>query len=355
MKELLKRRSKATEGTRAETPDPDLADQLARLAAALSSHADRLELEAGDETAGCHEALACQFAAAGAGLTKTVSAVLAADPARPPLEELACEGRFLELAAGRAAPIDEIIRRCLCWRVEANSAARSAADDINAAPEVLARVLVVIEQVFDVTLIGICQAVEFERRKTDEHLRFLATHDALTGLPNRALISQRLANPSTGSHPSNTPRALMFIDLDNFKLVNDTLGHAVGDELLRLVTARLRTIIRDGDAIGRLGGDEFVVILDETTGGQAPEPVAQRLLQAFREPFILAEGRARMRVTASIGVAGGDGGSAERLLRDADIAMYRAKARGKDRCEFARRRSATLTDGLVPPRPAHRT
>jgi diguanylate cyclase (GGDEF)-like protein len=334
-------------GSPAQRPDADLAVQLERLAAVLRRPAESLQLAATGNAAGCRDALERQFAGASAGLSRAVSAVLAADPGGTPLEDEPTEGLFIELAISRAAPIDEIIRHCLCWRVEVNSEARSAAIDLGLAPPALDGVLGVIEQVFDVTVIKICEAVEFERRKADEHLRFLATHDALTGLPNRSLIQQRLATSPMRSRRTGTRRALIFIDLDNFKLVNDTLGHGVGDDLLRLVTARLREIIRERDAIGRLGGDEFVVILDEATGSHAPDLIAQRLLETLREPFILADGKARLRVTASIGVASSDGCSAETLLRDADVAMYRAKAGGKDRYELAQRAAAPLGDGAA--------
>jgi diguanylate cyclase (GGDEF)-like protein len=126
---------------------------------------------------------------------------------------------------------------------------------------------------------------------------------------------------------------VLFIDLDGFKDVNDTLGHETGDQLLQAVGARLATVLRDSDTVGRLGGDEFVVLVEGTSLDAGPELVAERLLDVLREPFDL-EGRncAALTITASIGIAVGDRISPSELLRDADIALYRAKAAGKDCC-----------------------
>ncbi len=184
-----------------------------------------------------------------------------------------------------------------------------------------------------------CECFEVERQRTDEELArreeelaFLATHDALTGLPNRTLILDRVEQMLARSRRSQTPVAALFVDLDNFKSINDTLGHGVGDELLRAVTARLGGVVRDADALGRLGGDEFVVISEELSLAAGPELVAERLLDALQQPFKLgADKQTRLTVTASIGIAAGEHTSAEELLRNADIAMYRAKWDGKNR------------------------
>ena len=153
-----------------------------------------------------------------------------------------------------------------------------------------------------------------------------------TGLPNRTLILDRVEQMLARSARSQTPVAALFVDLDNFKGINDTLGHAVGDELLKAVTARLDGVIRDADALGRLGGDEFVVISEELSMAVGPELIAERLLDALKHPFNLGvDKQTRVTVTASIGIAMGERISAEDLLRDADIAMYRAKWDGKNR------------------------
>jgi len=131
---------------------------------------------------------------------------------------------------------------------------------------------------------------------------------------------------------TNEATAVLFIDLDGFKGVNDTLGHAAGDQLLRAVTARLALAMRESDSVGRLGGDEFIVLVDGATMDAGPELVAERLLEVVRTPFDL-EGlpNGPLSLTASIGIAAGLRASATELLRDADIALYEAKTTGKDR------------------------
>ena len=146
------------------------------------------------------------------------------------------------------------------------------------------------------------------------------------------MILDRVEQMLARSARNQTPVAALFIDLDNFKSINDTLGHGVGDELLRAVAARLDGVVRDVDALGRLGGDEFVVIAEELSLAAGPELIAERLLDALKHPFKLgADQETRVTVTASIGIAAGQRTSAEELLRDADIAMYRAKWDGKNR------------------------
>jgi diguanylate cyclase (GGDEF)-like protein len=133
------------------------------------------------------------------------------------------------------------------------------------------------------------------------------------------------------AHVSNTPVAALFIDVDNFKSINDSLGHGVGDELLCAVAARLDGVVRGTDTLGRLGGDEFVVVAEGISLGGGPELIAERLLEALAEPFRLEGAETPVFVKASIGVATGHRTSADELLRDADIAMYHAKWEGKNR------------------------
>jgi len=161
----------------------------------------------------------------------------------------------------------------------------------------------------------------------------MATHDSLTGLPNRTLILDRVEQMLVRSRRNHTPVAALFIDLDNFKSINDTLGHDAGDELLRAVAARLDGVVRATDALGRLGGDEFVVIAEDLSLAAGPELIAERVLEALEQPFTLGEGddASTVTVTASVGIAAGELTSAGDLLRDADIAMYRAKWDGKNR------------------------
>jgi diguanylate cyclase (GGDEF)-like protein len=246
---------------------------------------------------------------------------------------------FGELAAHRAASLNEVTWRCFWWRNVMAEVLGESAAQMGLAPETLAQALNILQLSLEFSLLRMCECFEAERRRTDEELSrreeelgFLATHDALTGLPNRTLILDRVEQMLARSARSQTPVAALFIDLDNFKSINDTLGHAVGDELLQAVAERLSGVTRDADALGRLGGDEFVVISEELSLSVGPELIAERLLDALKHPFNLGEDKTiRVTVTASIGIAAGDRISAEDLLRDADIAMYRAKWDGRNR------------------------
>ncbi len=246
---------------------------------------------------------------------------------------------FGQLAAQRAAPLNEVTKRCLRWCDAAGDVVRECAGELDLGPSVLAQALAMLQRSLNVTLVRMCESFEAEREAADEELArrqrelsFLATHDALTGLPNRTLILDRVEQMLARSTRSQTPVAALFIDLDNFKSINDTLGHSAGDELLRAVAARLDGVVRAGDALGRLGGDEFVVISEQLSLAAGPELIAERVLEALKHPFKLgADEETRVTVTASIGVAAADRISAEELLRDADIAMYRAKWDGKNR------------------------
>ena len=164
----------------------------------------------------------------------------------------------------------------------------------------LERALAMLQRSLDVTLVRMCESFEAERQRADEELArrqeelaFMATHDALTGLPNRTLILDRVEQMLVRSRRSQTPVAALFIDLDNFKAINDTLGHDAGDELLRAVAARLDGVVRDTDALGRLGGDEFVVIAEELSLAAGPELIAERLLEALKQPFDAARATSR--------------------------------------------------------------
>jgi diguanylate cyclase (GGDEF)-like protein len=165
-------------------------------------------------------------------------------------------------------------------------------------------------------------------------LRHQALHDALTGLPNRALIMDRIEQLLFRNRRHGTVGAALYIDLDEFKNVNDTLGHEAGDQLLVAVAARLESALRDADTIGRMGGDEFVVLIDGATLEVAPELVADRLLEVMRQPFELEGAAMPLIVNTSIGIAVGDRPTPVELLRDADVALYEAKAAGKNRYEM---------------------
>jgi diguanylate cyclase (GGDEF)-like protein len=246
---------------------------------------------------------------------------------------------FAQLASQRAAPLNEVTKRCLRWCDAANEVLSECADELNVAPAVLADALAMLQRSLNVTLVRMCESFETERQRSDEELArrqqelaFLATHDALTGLPNRTLIADRVEQMLMRARRDKAPIAALFIDLDNFKSINDSLGHAAGDELLRAVASRLNGVVRETDAVGRLGGDEFVVIASELSLAAGPELIAERLLEALDHPFTLAgPAQTPLKVTASIGIAAGERESADELLRDADIAMYQAKWDGRHR------------------------
>jgi diguanylate cyclase (GGDEF)-like protein len=180
---------------------------------------------------------------------------------------------------------------------------------------------------------GRARARRVIRKQTGE-LRHQALHDDLTGLPNRALIMDRIEQLLVRSRRHGTIGAALYVDLDEFKIVNDTLGHQAGDRLLVAVAARLQSTLRDADTIGRMGGDEFVVLIDGASLDADPELVAHRLLEVMRQPFELEGAPRPLTVNTSIGIAIGDRPSPGDLLRDADVALYQAKAGGKNRYEI---------------------
>jgi diguanylate cyclase (GGDEF)-like protein/PAS domain S-box-containing protein len=176
---------------------------------------------------------------------------------------------------------------------------------------------------------------DIRRRKQNEaRIDFLAHHDQLTGLPNRALLRERLEFILASARRRGNRVALLFVDLDNFKVVNDSLGHAAGDELLKVVAGRLPAALRAVDVVSRHGGDEFLVVLPDVDDEHSPSQVAEKLLAAISEPMLL-EGQS-VSVSPSIGIAvfPRDGETTEALIKNADAAMYLAKERGRSNYQF---------------------
>ncbi len=167
-----------------------------------------------------------------------------------------------------------------------------------------------------------------------KQVEYLAYHDGLTGLPNRSLFSRMLGQGIAHARRYNRQLAVLFLDLDRFKHINDTLGHEAGDELLVTVATRLRSCLRENDCVARLGGDEFVVLLPELEHEKHVSTVAQKILAAISKPFILLG--QEFRVTASVGISiyPQDGSDEQTLKKNADIAMYQAKAEGKNNFQF---------------------
>ena len=173
-----------------------------------------------------------------------------------------------------------------------------------------------------------------ERKRAEELISYQAYHDILTDLPNRILFKDRLGLAMIQSLRNETELAVMFVDLDRFKLVNDTLGHIKGDELLQQVAGRLKEKLRRGDTLARLGGDEFTIFLPELQSREDVQVVADKFLECLQEAFIL-DGH-EVNISASIGIAiyPVDGETIDDLLRHADIAMYQVKAEGKNGYRF---------------------
>jgi diguanylate cyclase (GGDEF)-like protein len=178
---------------------------------------------------------------------------------------------------------------------------------------------------------GRMRALSLVHEKTRE-LSHRALHDNLTGLPNRALVLDRAEQLlARAARQPGTVAGALFIDIDGFKHVNDNLGHAAGDQLLRIVAERLQDAVREQDTVGRHGGDEFVVLFEATPDEETLYMLADRLTEVLREPVELTDGRKIYSITASIGVAAGKHVTPDALLRHADLALYAAKAAGKDR------------------------
>jgi diguanylate cyclase (GGDEF)-like protein/PAS domain S-box-containing protein len=173
-----------------------------------------------------------------------------------------------------------------------------------------------------------------DHRRASAELTHLALHDTLTGLPNRALFLDRLTHALARARRRGTGVGVLFLDLDRFKVVNDSLGHAAGDRLLVDVAARLSEGLRPSDTLARFGGDELTVLCEDLNGLEDAHLVAQRLLERFGEPFVLPEGEVFLEASVGIALSAGGGERPEDLIRDADAAMYRAKERGKARVEI---------------------
>jgi len=182
-------------------------------------------------------------------------------------------------------------------------------------------------------IIGVSQDVT-ERKRSEDEARFLAHHDTLTGLPNRRLLDDRLRQAVYLAQRHDSKVAVMLLDLDGFKEVNDTLGHRAGDAVLREVAQRLTGCMRKSDTLARQGGDEFVIVVPDLNLETDCQTIAEKVLRAL-EPEFRVDGTG-FRIGASIGVSlyPADAGDGESLLRNADIAMYRAKNLGGNNYRF---------------------
>lgn len=173
-----------------------------------------------------------------------------------------------------------------------------------------------------------------ERKEAEAFINFQAYHDLLTRLPNRALFKDRLELAITHASRANQQLAVMFLDLDRFKVINDTLGHAMGDRLLQAVTQRLESCLRKGDTLSRFGGDEFTLLLPSIHSHEDASQIARKLIKTLKAPFLLGEHEVFVGVSIGIAIYPEAGSSMDQLIQNADIAMYHVKARGKDSYRF---------------------
>ncbi|QWR76319.1 EAL domain-containing protein [Candidatus Magnetomonas plexicatena] len=173
-----------------------------------------------------------------------------------------------------------------------------------------------------------------ERKRMEEHLRQLAHHDVLTGLPNRTLFEDRVKQSVLQATRNNFSFAVMFLDLDRFKLVNDTLGHNIGDLLLKEVAWRLEDCVRKSDTVARMGGDEFQILVSKIVQPSDVAAIAQKIIATINEPYVLGEHSCKVGVSIGISIFPGDGETLEALSKCADVAMYQAKEHGKNDYRF---------------------
>ncbi|OON63755.1 GGDEF domain-containing protein [Massilia sp. KIM] len=240
--------------------------------------------------------------------------------------------RFWARLSGRPFDLSQMSGRSV-WVIDDVTAEREAADAIRRARDELE--VRVAERTAELAgANALLQEEIIERRQAEARVHHMAYHDSLTGLPNRALLSDRLDCAIRAAHRGGRKLALMFIDLDRFKNINDTLGHLTGDHLLREVAKRLVVAVRESDTVARLGGDEFVVLLPEIEAGGECGRVGDKIIEALASPFPF-EGHS-LHISPSIGICvyPDDGEDTETLMRHADAAMYHAKAAGRNNYQF---------------------
>ncbi len=184
-----------------------------------------------------------------------------------------------------------------------------------------------------------------ERKRAEDRIYHLALHDVLTGLPNRLLFRERVSQALTQARRHDHQVALLFIDLDRFKEINDSLGHQIGDRLLQVTASRLRRCLREGDAVARLGGDEFVVSLSGLSDSNDAHLIAGKILEVLREPIRVGSHELNVSSSIGIGIYPTDGQDMETLMHVADTAMYHAKKKGRGNCQLAHH---ATTPSLVP-------
>ena len=238
--------------------------------------------------------------------------------------------------------LDDLVKAYLVWRDVLFGVLDEEAARLETPPALVAEVRAVVFRNHDGSIVRMARRYEEERCALHAQLDAerakladLALHDALTGLPNRALLFDRIEHALRAASRNEGALAIFFVDLDGFKAINDRLGHDAGDQLLVAVSARLREAVRDADTVARLGGDEFVVLCVGLDGVHRPEIVADRIIASLSRPFTLSGEEASISASVGIAAAGGSDGPRDLLFR-ADVAMYTAKQSGPGRHETAR-------------------
>ncbi|MCY6483339.1 EAL domain-containing protein [Clostridium aestuarii] len=180
---------------------------------------------------------------------------------------------------------------------------------------------------------GFYKAIE-EKEKLLQNFKDIAFKDALTNLPNRRIIKERVTLAIKEAKENDKKVGVIFIDLDKFKLINDTFGHSIGDYFLKKVSSRLKDVVRKGEIIARLGGDEFIIVLNDINGLKDVEDVAKKIIEIFKHPFILKEKQIHITCSMGISLFPENGEDAETLFKNADIAMYNVKEKGRNNYKF---------------------
>ena len=227
--------------------------------------------------------------------------------------------------------LGELTKAYLAWRDALLAVLYEEAPRLGTSPELVAEVAAVIARNNDGSIVRMARRFDEERRRLHEELARQATHDGLTGLPNRTLLFDRIGHALSVARRTGRQLALLFVDLDGFKGVNDTHGHQAGDELLVAAAKRLAGAVREADTVARLGGDEFIVLCEDLEGGQDPADIAERVIAELERPVELADG-STVTISGSIGIAHAVlGDTPSELLVRADRAMYAAKQTGPGR------------------------
>jgi diguanylate cyclase (GGDEF)-like protein/PAS domain S-box-containing protein len=266
--------------------------------------------------------------------------------------DVAVEGALLTelVAAGARDDVDRVLDLMLALSAGGNAGTRVVSPGYLLQIERLDGHMAVIEVRWsdlrhDPTVGGLVLTLRdvTEQHQLEEELKYRAFHDSLTGLPNRSLFAREAADALETARAVGRVAGVLFVDLDDFKIVNDTMGHSVGDELLVAVAARLAASVRASDTAARLGGDEFALLIDDAADPDDVDAFGERIVAAFGEPFTLSE--AKVIATATVGVATSeDSDDVDELLRHADLALYAAKTAGKRRW---RHYQPVLTSGML--------